>query len=232
VKRLSIFNFLMFTIFLFSLIDAVYGNESVVNRVDYFEAKMFLAEVLTDFDKKFQELNYDSERNRVVIKIETIIDKIESYLESGQEDAQANYDLGMTYFLAKRMEIVNDFGQSNSYYKKAIRINPNYEEARVLLARNFMEEKQYAEALEQSIYLLEHDIRDDALKLVAVAKMHMRRFNEAKNDLEKYLEKYPHDESAKALVWSIKNGKAEGRIKAIEKRYTVIENKVTVVNAQ
>ena len=175
---------------------------------------MLLKEILTEFDEKFQKINYESERTRVVSKIETIIDKIESYLESGQKNAQANYDLGMTYFLAKRMEIVNDFERSNSYYKEAIRINPNYEEARVLLARNFMEEKQYVEALEQSIYMYENNMRGDALKMVAVAKIHLQRFEEAKKDLKEYLKTNRQDRSVRALIYAIDNGKIKDRLEA------------------
>lgn len=116
----------------------------------------------------------------------------EAYLakKSGDENAQlkalSGNDFWSNYFSAQYYRDKRDFDKSVFYFQKAIQLRPNYSQSYLGLAKAYIGQKNYQNAIENlDKYLSYNRNADIAYALKAEANMNLKNLAEAQKDIKK-----------------------------------------------
>ena len=99
-----------------------------------------------------------------------------------------------TYFrLARFYLTMQELEKSEKQVREAVRIRPNYDEARMLLATILFRTERYEETLMEVEYALEHQlVVADAIFLRGMVYMKRKEWDRAEKEFQRVIKKYPH----------------------------------------
>ncbi|MDD5488587.1 MAG: tetratricopeptide repeat protein [Candidatus Omnitrophica bacterium] len=176
----------------------------------YFEAivnlksieKYFLGEpIYLSKDERF--------KSNVRDKLGKIIEYIEQYYQTDSDNPEVLFYLGKCYSYAHDLDIKGSWRNSVKYLNKLIKIQPDNVMARMIQAKNYMDSQNFEKALKEYEYANKLHPNGQALKFIAVAKIYLKREEEAKEDLKLYLKYNPNDRYAEKMLSSMESGLTE-----------------------
>jgi len=145
-------------------------------------------------------------KNDLRNKISSIISAMENYIAIDPNNAEATFYLGKTCSMAHDLDIPGAWKKSVDYLNKIIAVEPSNGQARLLQAKNYMDNKEFDKAIKEYEFVNSLYPNGQALKLMATAKMYLKDIDGAKRDLKEYIKYNPNDNAAKSILSALEDG--------------------------
>ncbi|MBU1128375.1 MAG: hypothetical protein KJ995_08165 [Candidatus Omnitrophica bacterium] len=193
-----------------SINQLAYALQDTEEGRKYLEALVNLKRIESYFTEEPIYLNKNEKfKSNLRKKIAKIINCIKDYQKTDPENPEVLFYLGKTYSYAHDLDIPGAWQNSVKYFNKLIEMQPENTMARLLQAKNYMDNQEYDKALGEYEYVNKLEPHGQALRFMAIAKMYLKRKNEAKNDLSEYIKYNPNDVYAKKLLNAIESEKIQ-----------------------
>lgn len=193
-------------IFIVGMGQLAFAVQDTAEGKEYLEAiinlksieKYFIGEpIFLSKDEKLKENLRD--------KIKKIIDYIKDYQKIDPKNPEVLFYLGKTYSYAHDLDMPGAWENSVEYLNEVIDMQPDNLVARLIQAKNYMDNQEYSKALAEYEYVNKIEPHGQALRFMAIAKMYLKRDAEAKEDLKEYLRYNPNDAHARNMLNAIES---------------------------
>lgn len=193
-------------VFVVLLSQLVFALQDTVESKHYLEAVINLKSIEKYFTDGPIYLNEDEKfKDNLRNKIKKIIDYIEAYQKVDPKNPEVLFYLGKTYSYAHDLDMSGAWKNSVKYLNRVIDMQPNNSAARLIQAKNYMDNQEYSKALAEYGYVNKIEPHGQALRFMAIAKMYLKRNEEAKEDLKDYLKYNPNDAHARNMLNAIES---------------------------
>jgi tetratricopeptide (TPR) repeat protein len=175
---------------------------------NYIEALVNLKSIEHYFTGEPIYLNKDNDlKENLRKKLQKIIGHIEMWDIASPNNIETLFYLGKSCSYAHDLDVQGMWKKSVAAFDQLFAINPDNMEARLIQAKNYMDNKDYDRALAEYEYADKMKPHTSPLKFMAITKMYLKRTGDAKKDLQDYLKYAPADEQAKNMLEAINAGK-------------------------
>jgi tetratricopeptide (TPR) repeat protein len=182
-------------------------KESVDKHKNYIEALVNLKAIEHYFTGEPIYLNKDEElKKNLRIKLQRIIDYIEEYYKVDSNSPEVLFFLGKTYSFAHDLDMAGAWQKSVSYLNKLIELEPNNVTARLIQGKNYMDDQQFEKAIEQYETACKIEPYGQGLKFKGMAKIYLKKPDEAIKDLKEYVKHNPKDDFAIKTLNALESG--------------------------
>ena len=191
-------------VFIIGLGQQVFALQDTPESKHYFEAVINLQSIEKYFTGEPIYLSKDEKlKDNLRKKIKKIIDYMKDYQRANPKDPEVLFYLGKTYSYAHDLGMAGALQNSVGCLNRVIDMQPNNSLARLIQAKNYMDNREYSKALAEYEYVNKIEPHGQALRFMAIAKMYLKRTEEAKKDLKEYLQYNPNDTYAKNMLNAI-----------------------------
>lgn len=184
------------------------GQDKMINKhKNYVEALVNLKSIEHYFTGEPIYLSKDEElKKNLKVKLQRIIDYIEEYYKIDINNPEVLFFLGKSYSFAHDLDMTEAWQKSVSYLSKLIELEPNNITARLIQGKNYMDSQQFEKAIEQYEGACKIEPYGQGLKFKGMAKMYLKKTDEAIKDLKEYTKHNPKDEFAIRTLGALESG--------------------------
>ena len=188
----------------------IIDNKSILihdKHKNYIEALVNLKSIEHYFTGEPIYLNKDEGLKKDLrVKLQRIIDYIEEYQKVDANNPEVLFFLGKSYSFAHDLDMTGAWQKSVLYLNKLIKLEPNNITARLIQGKNYMDDQQFEKAIEQYEATCKIEPYGQGLKFKGMAKMYLKRTDEAIKDLKEYVNRNPKDEFAIKTLKALESG--------------------------
>lgn len=183
---------------------SVYGFEKGAKHKQYLEAIINMESIEHYFSGEPVYLSKDEKlKENLRSKVDLIIRYIDDFNKENPNNAEVLFYLGKAYGMAHDLDVPGAWRKSVDALERVINLNPKNYMAFLFQGKNYMDSCEFEKALVHYEAANQINPNQKALYFMAIAKMYLKKFPEAKADLITYLQFNPDDDYAKKMLDAI-----------------------------
>jgi tetratricopeptide (TPR) repeat protein len=183
------------------------STEKELKHKNYIEALVNLKSMEHYFTGEPIYLSKDEElKKSLKVRLQRIIEYIEEYYKIDNNNPEVLFFLGKSYSYAHDLDFSGAWQKSVSYLNKLIGFEPNNNTAHLIQGKNYMDDQQFEKAIEQYEEACKIEPYGQGLKFKGMAKIYLKRTDEAIKDLREYVKHNPKDEFAIKALNALESG--------------------------